>query len=1360
LFTGCHNNSSEEEKPYYITPVNLTPTDKIGQATDGIDFVSGQALFKSLEAKSSTSKLQFNKVYKSFDDINKSMGTFSTEFDSYIDAKLPERIKSNGYDSAKEACEEGWHDIDSKTFRGLLKNTRAIYNEENTLCDIYDNNQIIASLLTKHRTEGISKKLHTLTEPNGTAHVFYEKDGKWISNTKSPLDFRETEIGFLVSKTNDKAEYVTYDKAGKLTTVVINGQVVTLTYDEKDRLISLTDPYKKQIKLYYNEENFISTIQSPDETNSTYEYNEQGQLISSTTSDGTATKFNYTDNGDLSAIVNILGLTVKSYAYDANGKTIKTAELGGKNSIEIEYGVGETTVKKSTGEVVYNYKVINSLLKPISLKTDKGTTVVEYDSHGYAKQVINDRGIVTRTTYNEAGLLVSKTTNADTSDEKTILKSYGKEFRKAVKIVSDGIITFREFNQDGRLTEKVVGSVANNSQKLSAKSMSKFSKASLKSSALDSATSSYKYDKYGKRTETTQSNGAVIKGEFDVNGNSNKRTNALGHSSETLAFDKAGRPLKSKDVNGVESTTTYDAGGKLLTSTTLGQTTSYEYDVTGFNTKTTHPNGLVESNSYDLAKNTKTTETNRGEKTVNYFDLEQNLLKSESFKDGVLVSKNESKYDSKNRVIETTDALGNKTIFAYNSKGEKISSTDALGRETKFVYNEKGQLIQDINPAGKVTTYSYNADGQKVKVVTPNGAVFGFEYDALGRVTKKINPDRGNTEYTYDVSGNILTETNAKGESKTYTYDIANRKTSVSYNDATLNETYEYDQGENAKGRLTSITDSSGTTSFTYDNKGNMLSKTQNITSTGSATEFITSFSYDVQGRVSSKTYPSGKVLTYAYDTEGELSGMALDGVAQISDIKNNQNGLLGYSYADGTKHERNYDANGRVTKLSYPKYIENVDYNVVNNITAIGSNESNQTFNYDVLSRLVNFRNRTSSDYQNFTYDANGNRLTQNQETNKTRRFTYSENTNTLTGIKYYHRVDENTTNVTKELLYSYDDMGNLVKDKQHDYTYDTRNRLVAIDQNVTYHYNNNNRRVSKTVNGTITYFIYEGHMLLGEYDANGNVLNEYVYLGSTPIAMSTTTKIYKVYADHLNTPRRVADENNNIVWKWESTPFGETKPIGTLEFNLRFSGQYFDSETETHYNINRDYNPIIGRYIQSDPIGLDGGFSTFAYVNGNPIMFVDLEGLFGTQNKPDPVFVDRTNIYRQMMSKFMLDLSSAYYVADDIRNNLRFDQISTRAYSSSSPGYDSRAQTTGKRKGSYGLITYYLSTWENPGGSLLFNYKSEFLKVAFHEIQHIRGTNNGHPYPIPPKHIFTLEAKKQFENFLVTADTYWGSD
>ena len=106
--------------------------------------------------------------------------------------------------------------------------------------------------------------------------------------------------------------------------------------------------------------------------------------------------------------------------------------------------------------------------------------------------------------------------------------------------------------------------------------------------------------------------------------------------------------------------------------------------------------------------------------------------------------------------------------------------------------------------------------------------------------------------------------------------------------------------------------------------------------------------------------------------------------------------------------------------------------------------------------------------------------------------------------------------------------------------------------------------------------------------------------------------------------------DQDGNIVWKWEweSTPFGEIAPTGSLEFNLRFAGQYYDNETGTHYNINRDYNPVTGRYIQSDPIGLDGGFSTFAYVNGNPVMLVDLEGLcLSSQRKKTYTVINREN-------------------------------------------------------------------------------------------------------------------------------------
>ena len=99
---------------------------------------------------------------------------------------------------------------------------------------------------------------------------------------------------------------------------------------------------------------------------------------------------------------------------------------------------------------------------------------------------------------------------------------------------------------------------------------------------------------------------------------------------------------------------------------------------------------------------------------------------------------------------------------------------------------------------------------------------------------------------------------------------------------------------------------------------------------------------------------------------------------------------------------------------------------------------------------------------------------------------------------------------------------------------SYDKRNRLIGIDNNVTYQYNYDNKRVSKTVNNITTYFIYDAHKLVGEYKENTELIKEYIYNGSTPIATTTQTKTYKVFADHLDTSRRVADSVNNIVWTW----------------------------------------------------------------------------------------------------------------------------------------------------------------------------------------------------------------------------------
>jgi RHS repeat-associated protein len=173
--------------------------------------------------------------------------------------------------------------------------------------------------------------------------------------------------------------------------------------------------------------------------------------------------------------------------------------------------------------------------------------------------------------------------------------------------------------------------------------------------------------------------------------------------------------------------------------------------------------------------------------------------------------------------------------------------------------------------------------------------------------------------------------------------------------------------------------------------------------------------------------------------------------------------------------------------------------------------------------------------------------------------------------------------------------------------------------------------RKINSIGAGATLIYVYDqNHKLLGEYDANGNVLREYLWLDDMPIAVLTndvgTLQALPVHADHLNTPRAVMDLDNSMRWSWTdpSDAFGKEPAandplgLGAVTFNLRFPGQVYDSESGMHYNVNRDYVPGMGRYAQSDPIGLAGGINTYAYVEGNPLSATDPKGLQGAAPSP----------------------------------------------------------------------------------------------------------------------------------------------
>jgi RHS repeat-associated protein len=193
----------------------------------------------------------------------------------------------------------------------------------------------------------------------------------------------------------------------------------------------------------------------------------------------------------------------------------------------------------------------------------------------------------------------------------------------------------------------------------------------------------------------------------------------------------------------------------------------------------------------------------------------------------------------------------------------------------------------------------------------------------------------------------------------------------------------------------------------------------------------------------------------------------------------------------------------------------------------------------------------------------------------------------------------------------------------------YNDTNRLAFVQQNgstvATYGLNGLGERVSKILagGGTQVYAYDEAGHLLGEY-ATGQS-RDYVWADGTLVAIMDNPaqggdNIHYVYTDNLGTPRSVTTQTGTLVWDWpyNQNPFGEAAASGSsYTLNLRYPGQYFDQEDGLSYNYHRDYEPGTGRYAQSDPTGLEGGISTYAYVTNNPIGGFDPLGLCGDDNK-----------------------------------------------------------------------------------------------------------------------------------------------
>jgi RHS repeat-associated protein len=304
--------------------------------------------------------------------------------------------------------------------------------------------------------------------------------------------------------------------------------------------------------------------------------------------------------------------------------------------------------------------------------------------------------------------------------------------------------------------------------------------------------------------------------------------------------------------------------------------------------------------------------------------------------------------------------------------------------------------------------------------------------------------------------------------------------------------------------------------------------------------------------------------------------------------------------------------------------HADSYEYDELGNLKTLTSPRGVRGYTYDEIQRLDT--ETGYSGHRDHAYDHNGNRTTDGAASpGSPTTASYAPGTNRIATI--------NGAAVTLDAA------GQITHDGLNSYTWDDAGRLKTVSRGgqlrATYHYDYKHRRTRKVTTAaaprgaqTVVYHYDDQDRLITETTQTGTPLHSYAWsdenlIGQVEYVANATNTGYEIgrivyyELDHLGTPRQARERTGTVVWRWESDGYGNTLPDEDPDGNgqktyvyLRFPGQYFDEESGLHYNWHRYYVPRLGRYLSSDPIGIEGGRNSYGYVGGNPLRYTDPTG------------------------------------------------------------------------------------------------------------------------------------------------------